>query len=411
MKNWLCILGLLAVPTLAHDMAPGEIQKRPVLITNATLHTADQGVLAGSDILFENGLITALGPDLPVPDKAVVIEASGKHVYPGLIALSTRLGLSEVDAVRATRDFSEVGDLTPEVAAEAAFNADSEIIPTVRANGIALAEVAPNGNLVAGRSAAMRLDGWNRRDMLVKADTGLHLYWPDSADSQALDGLKALFGKARAYDERRRQREDQPVDARLEPMRGLFSRQLPLFIHLSRQGQLTQALDFTAEQDLAWSLVAGPVALTALAELKARGVAVVATDPQGLPDHEDAPYDQAFTLPARLHQAGLAPVIALPAGWSARDLPFAVAQAMAWGLPEEAALRSVTLNAAKLLGIDQQYGSLALGKSATLILTAAPLFDYPDFGVEAMFIDGRKVNLDNRQKRLYRKYRQKGQGE
>ncbi|WP_115717976.1 amidohydrolase family protein [Gallaecimonas mangrovi] len=409
MRTFFAVLMLLALPAVAHDMLPGKPQSQPILIKGATVHSVTSGTQPGTDLLFDKGVIIAIGQGLAVPAGAKVIDAKGKHLYSGLIGLSTVLGLQEIEAVRATNDEEEVGELTPEVAAETAFNGDSDIIPTIRSNGIALVEIAPTGGLVAGRSAAMRLDGWNRRDMLIKADTGMHLYWPKVGDETGREKLETFFADAEAYRQRRIDNKQQPLDTRLEAMRGVMEKRVPLFIHVNGSAAIHQVLRFGDRFGLHWTLVGGRGAESYAKALAKRDVAVVVTDPEGLPSSDDAPYDEAYALSGLLAKAGVKVAIALPYSWSSRDLPFAVGQAEAWGLDAQKGLASVTLVPAKLLGIDTHYGDLTVGRSATLIITDHPLFDYAGVNVKALYIDGRSVDLDNRQKRLYRKYLQKGQ--
>ncbi|WKE64504.1 amidohydrolase family protein [Gallaecimonas kandeliae] len=408
MRKLIAALMVLATPALAHDMLPGKPQAAPILIKGATLHSVQGGTQEKTDLLLEHGLIAAIGQNLAAPQGATVVDASGEHLYPGLIALSTYLGISEIEAVRATNDVEEVGTFTPEVAAETAFNGDSELIPTIRSNGIALAEVAPEGGLVAGRSAAMRLDGWNRRDMLVRADTGMHLYWPKVGDEAARESLETYFANAEAYRQRRADSEDQAVDESLEAMSGVMDKRIPLFIHADGSAAIHQAIRFGDRFGLKWTLVGGRGAEAYAVELAQRGVAVEVTNPEGLPSSDDAPYDEAYALAGILDKAGVKVAIALPSSWSSRDLPFAVGMAMAWGLPEQKALASVTQVPADLLGIGRQYGDLVVGRSATVLITDHPLFDYAGVSVKALYIDGAAVDLDNRQKRLYRKYQRKG---
>ncbi|WP_417355851.1 amidohydrolase family protein [Gallaecimonas pentaromativorans] len=409
MRALFAALMLLALPVLAHDMVPGKAQSQAILIKGATLHSVAGGDQPNTDLLFEKGVIKAIGQNLEAPAGAEVVDGTGKHLYAGLIGLSTLLGIQEIEAVRSTNDVEEVGSFTPEVAAETAFNADSELIPTVRSNGIALVEVAPQGGLVAGRSAVMRMDGWNRRDMLVRADTAMHLYWPEVGDEAAREKLETFFANAEAYRQRRIDSEDQTIDASLEAMTGVMEKRIPLFIHADGSAAIHQVLRFGDRFGLKWTLVGGRGAERYANELARRGVAVAVTNPQGLPSSDDAPYDEAYALAGILDKAGVKVAIALPSSWSSRDLPFAVGQAQAWGLDPKKGLASVTLVPAELLGIAKQYGDLTVGRSATLMVTDHPLFDYAGVSVKALYIDGAAVDLDNRQKRLYRKYLQKGQ--
>ena len=219
------LIGAAAVSTaVAHDEVPGDAQQQPIVLQGGTLHTVTNGVLTDSDLVFEDGKITAIGKDLEVPGNAQVIDVSGKHVYPGVIAMDTTLGLNEIEAVRATRDAREVGPVHPEVAGHIAFNADSEVIPTVRYNGITHAQVVPEGSLIMGQSSLMHLDGWNYQDALVSGEMGVHVSWPRTyvintwwerrspeeqrkANEEARKELMKVFADAKAYFDAKKSRQ------------------------------------------------------------------------------------------------------------------------------------------------------------------------------------------------------------
>ncbi|PHQ90087.1 MAG: amidohydrolase, partial [Idiomarina sp.] len=232
----------------AHDEVPGEEQSNPIVLQGGTLHTVSDGVLTNSDLVFENGKITAIGRDVSIPDGAEVIDISGQHVYPGVIAMDTTIGLNEIEAVRATRDAREVGDVHPEVAGHIAFNADSEIIPTVRYHGITHAQVAPEGSLVAGQSSLMHLDGWNYQDALVAGEIGVHVSWPRTyvvntwwerrspeeqrkANEESRQQLMKVFADAKAYYDAKQADRKIDLDQRWEAMAGLFDGSKKLYVH------------------------------------------------------------------------------------------------------------------------------------------------------------------------------------
>ncbi|MCX6832660.1 MAG: amidohydrolase, partial [candidate division Zixibacteria bacterium] len=184
MKRWIMILTILCAATaMGHNLVPGAKQNHPILLKGGDLYTVKNGVLQRTDLLFEQGRISQIGKNLSVPIGTEVIDVTGKRVYPGLIDAATSLGLVEIGEVRATRDAGEVGTVTPEVQSHIAYNTDSEIIPTVRANGITTALVAPTGGVICGRSSLINLDGWTKEDATEKFNVGLHVNWPSASAS------------------------------------------------------------------------------------------------------------------------------------------------------------------------------------------------------------------------------------
>lgn len=426
MKSMLSILagGALSVsvaaPALAHNITPGQSQSAPVLLQGGTLYTVTDGRIQG-DLLFEDGVITAIGSNIEVPAGAQVINIAGQSVYPGLIAMDTTLGLVEMEAVRATLDTSEIGNVTPEVQAHTAFNADSDIIPTVRYNGITHAQVVPQGNLVRGRSSLLNLDSWNYRDGLVKTDTGMHVSWPRvgintswwerrspeeqrKAQAELREELKAVFTTARAYYEGRQAETQRLQDVRWEGMSGLFDGSQKLYIHADDRRQIEQAIEFADEQGLDIIIVGGRDSWRMADTLAERNIPVIFGDAYGLPSRQDESYDTAFSTPARLAEAGVDFVIAYPGFWDTRNLAFAVGHSIAFGLDYDQALYSVTLAPARLMGVDDQLGSLEVGKSASLVVSQGDIFDPLSHSVEYMFIDGRQVEMSSRQRQLWEKY-------
>lgn len=415
---------LLVSAAHAHNLIPGKVADNAVLLQGATLHTVTQGVLTDQDLLMEGGKIIAIGSNLELPANTQVMDLSGKHVYPGLIALDTTLGLIELSAVRATDDLNEVGDITPEVLGHHAFNADSEIIPTVRYMGITHAEVVPQGNGIRGRSSLMHLDGWHWQDALEQGPVAMHVTWPRAglntawweqrspaeqrrANAAAREQLKTVFETARAYHHARRAGVHQLVDQRWEAMRGLFEGELKLFVHANDRRQIEQVLEFNREYGFDLTIVGGRDSWMLAETLAEAEIAVVFGALFGLPSRQDEAYDVAFSTPAQLHEAGVEFALAYPGFWDTRNLAFGVGNAIASGLDYQAALASVTLVPATLMGVEDRMGSLEVGKQATLVVSSGDIFDPIGQAIEYMFIDGRAVDLDNRHRQLYEKYRQR----
>jgi imidazolonepropionase-like amidohydrolase len=423
-----CIAGafLFGLPSRAYDQVPGPEQTAAVLLRGGDLYTISGGVLARSDLLFDNGRITAIGRGIEPPPGAEIIDVTGRRVYPGFIAPQTTIGLIEIDLVRATNDLAEAGRVTPEAAAQIAFNPDSEIIPTVRSRGITTAQVVPRGELVRGSSFIAHLDGWTREQSTVKPNDGMQVSWAPVAtgsgwwvedrrekqmktNAERRRELEQAFERARAYHEARLADPSEPEIVRWEAMRPLWSSGMPLFVEANDYRQIVDALDFAERFDLRLVIVGGKDAHLAAEVLAERDVPVIVGSTMSLPMRRDDAYDAAFKLPVQLERAGVRFCLGHfgSAAWDVRNLPFQAGQAVAFGLSPESALRALTLSTAEILGIDRELGSLEVGKQATLFVSEGDPLDMLEHRVSMMFIEGRRVDLDNRHEELYRKYRRR----
>jgi hypothetical protein len=246
---------------------------------------------------------------------------SGQHVYPGLILPNTTLGISEVESIRATVDDEEVGALNPNVRSVIAYNTDSDVIPTVRLNGVLLAQSTPRGGLLSGQSSVVQLDAWNWQDALVKADDGLHLTWPQQVvrlnpaeDAVALTrrqearvtqlrDLESLLSEAAAY---RKQPAGRKENLRLSSMGGLFDGTKTLYVHADYGKELIESVRFARRLGVQKvALVGARDAWMVLDFLKQNDVAVVLSRVHALPRRDGDDYDQPYKLPAQLQAAGV----------------------------------------------------------------------------------------------------------
>jgi imidazolonepropionase-like amidohydrolase len=410
----------------ANDQIPGAPQRRPVLLRGGDLYTVANGVLPATDLLFADGRIVEIGESLQAPADAEVIEAAGKRVYPGLIAPATTLGLIEIGAVRATNDRSEVGSITPEVAAHVAYNPDSELIPSVRVHGITTAQVVPGGGLLRGRSFLTHLDGWTKEDAAVRLVDGMQLSWPAPVTrtgwwigrtraeqveerEKARRELRRAFEQATAYRAARRADPGQEIDLRWEAMLPVLDGEMPLFISADDARQIEEALEFGRELGLSIVIVGGQEAYRVVDTLAERRVPVILGGATGLPLREDDDYDIAFKQPRLLHEAGVTFALGYVTwgAWDVRNLPLQAGQAVGYGLPADVALRAMTLTTAEILGIAATEGSLEVGKNATLFISDGDVMDTLGQRISAMYIEGRRVDLGNRHRTLYEKYRRK----
>lgn len=422
---------LLAASATAQDLGvKAAPQTQPIVINNAVVHTISGEVIANGHVTFAGGNITSVGTgpgERVAGQEPKIIDAQGKHVFPGLIGANTVMGLVEVNAARATRDSNEVGEFTPEVRPAVALNPDSTLIPVARTNGVLLTGVMPMGGLVPGRVSVVRHDGWTWEDMTVKDDAGLLVNWPNlrpvsapwmtRSESEQLDEIRKnvqkindFFDAAAAYHAARASDKTLPTDLRYEAMKRVISGELAVFARADEWDQIESAVNFCAARKLKLVIVGGRDAPLAAESLKKADAGVIVTGTFRMPKRADSDYDDAYTLPARLDAAGVKWCLATEGGDfqtpHERNLPYHAAMAVAHGLPRAAAHRAITLSPAQLLGVADRYGSLENGKSATLFICDGDPLEMTT-KISAAFIDGREIDLRNKQTELDAKYREK----
>lgn len=421
----LCIIIATCATSFAGDEIPGQKQTAPIVLRSAVLYGTPTQVSTPQNIVFENGIITQIGAEVTIPPNARVIDCAGKRVYPGFIAPNTTLGLTEVDAVRSTRDMAETGSFNPNVRAETAYNPDSELIPTVRSNGVLIANSVPQGGVIAGRASLMRLDGWTREDIAIQPASAMTLAWPsmevsssrwvrtpaDEQKKQITQNVKAiyeLFSNARAYSAAALAGVDTSKrDIRYEAMRGIFEKNLPVMVSASTQRQIEAVLDFQKEFQLRIILVDPWDAPRMLSQLQKAGVGLIIPRIHSLPRREEDPYDAPYSLPKILADNNIPFAFSDNGAWQQRNLPFLAGTARAFGLTEYAAVKALTIWPAMMFGIERQYGSLEVGKSATLFVSDGDALDAKSNKLVAAFIDGREIDLTNRHTKLAKKYRER----
>ncbi len=420
MKN-LLITAFLFSFLAANGNVPAKAQSAPILLKGGTVYTVTGNILQNTDVLFEKGKITAIGTNLSLPANTVTIDVSGKHVYPGLISPLSTLGIREVDAVRSTNDQREVGNYTPEVNAQTAYNADSELIPTVRSNGVTYAVIVPQGGRVSGQSSLMQLDAWNSEDAVVANAVALHINWPnmriyqnarqpvakqEEAIAKQLAELRQFFVDAQNYAKRSGKTA---VDVRLESMQAALEGKAKVVISAHRFDQLRSAIQFIDEFKLSAVFEGADDALLVKDLLKERNIPLILSKTQRLPNSADSNYDEPFAFPAQLAEAGIMFCFSIEGNWNNFNLPFQAGQAVAFGLSKKDALAALTINTARVYGLEKHIGSIEAGKAATLVVSEGDIMDMMTNKVVLEFIDGRNVDLNNRHKMLYEKYKQKGE--
>ena len=428
MKKILIFGGLLLSTILTYAQAtisPAKPQSKSIVITGATIHVGNGRVISNGYIAFDKGKITAIGEGAASnTDGADVINATGKQVYPGFICPVTTLGLVEIEeGAKGTVDDEETGDLNPNVRSIVAYNTDSKVIPTVRSNGILLAQPTPNGGTLSGQSSVVQLDAWNWEDAAYKTDIAVHLNWPivrpprrrvpatpdagaespDEARLKQLDDIDNLFNAAKAYAEAK----PAVVNLRFEALKGLFNGNKKLFINVDGAKEIIEAVTFAGKLGIKAVIVGGKESYLVTNLLKQNNVPVIIRETQTLPARDEDDVYLPYKLPKILQDAGVEYGLTGTGFWRQRNLPFEAGQAVGYGLTKEQALSMITINNAKILGIDKTTGTLETGKDANLFISGGDALDMITLNVEQAFIQGRNVNLDNLHKQLYKKFSDK----
>jgi imidazolonepropionase-like amidohydrolase len=415
---------MLFVLNAQETVYPAAKHTGTTVISNATIHIGNGEVIENGSIVITEGKIVAVGKNISTPSGATSVNAQGKHVYPGLILPISNLGLVEISAVRASNDLQEIGELNPNVRSIVAYNTDSRVINTVRSNGILVANIVPQGTLIAGSSSVVQLDAWTWEDAVYKTDGGIHFYMPSliprprSATPTAqpvpdpvkegldkIDRIKSFFYEAKGYFN-----EPSPDQTNLKftSVKGLFEKKQKLYIHANTVKQMLVALDFVKEFGFDIVIVGGADSWQIADLLKQNNVPVILGQSHNLPALADDDIDQPYKTAAMLQKAGVLFSITDDDPQNrGRNLPFNAGTAVAYGLTKEQALQAITLNAAKIMGVDDKTGSLEVGKDANIIISEGDILDMRTSIVTDAFIQGRKIDLMDKHKLLNERYNRK----
>ncbi len=404
---------------------PADEQSRPVLLLGGTAHIGNGQVIENAAIGFENGKISLVREATNALDASdyEVVDVKGRHIYPGFILPNSGVGLSEVSSVRAMRDQAETGSINPSVRSVISYNTDSEMIPTFRFNGILLAETTPVGGLISGTSSVMEMEGWNWEDAVHTMDIGIHLNWPvkntrrfdfntftvktevNKKYKEQVDALKQHFLDARTY----MNAEEKIKNLKMEAMKGLISGEKRLMIHAGQADEIIESIRMA--QDLGVQhivLITGDEALHVSAFLRENNIPVILPPTHSLPARTDAAIDRPYELPHLLTEAGIEVSLSHSGMLSnARNLPFYAGTAVAYGMTMEDALRTITSNPARALGIIDRVGTIEVGKDATIFVSEGDALDIRTNILSRAYISGKEITLDNKQQELYKRYSNK----
>ena len=398
-------------------------------LINGVAHIGNGQVIESALVAFNKGIIESVMPvkglKLNPQSYDTVIDLQGKHIYPALINCNNVLGLHDAQAVRATRDYNEVGWINPHVRTLIAYNTDNQIIPTVKTNGVLYTQVCPRGGLISGSSSIMALEGWNWEDAVLKSDDGIHLNFPQNvsynyseeeglskkANKKFQDEVNALdqfFSDAKAYCSSNAHTEK---NLRFEAMCAVFSGKANLYVHADRAKDILNAFNFISKFEIKKPvLIGGKECYKVLTDLKKNKIPVMLNRVNDLPDNDDDEVDLIFRLPALLQKDSILFCLQMEGDMEAaqsRNLPFNAGVAVGYGLGKEEALSAITLNAAKILGVENKLGSLEIGKLASIVVSEGDILDFSGNKITLAFIAGKPVDLNNRQVELYKKYKAK----
>ncbi|MCX2433336.1 amidohydrolase family protein [Pedobacter sp. GR22-10] len=430
MKTYLLSLAFSATSLMCiaqANISPAKKQSKTIAISGATVHVGNGTIIENGTVIFSNGKIVSVTANGQVPQGDVAqISANGKHVYPGFIAATTNLGLTEIEAVKATLDFQEIGDFNAHIRSIVAYNTDSKVPATLRSNGVLMAQPTPQGGIISGSSSVVQLDAWNWEDAALRKDDAMHMTWPVTPrfrsgfggfgrpqlspealaerTASSINQLNSFFAEAKAYADLGK---PEVINTRFEAMKRVFSGEEKLFMTADSQKDIVAAVNFAKKYGITPVITGADEAYLVIDFLKENNISLVVKQPHALPNNNDDDVNMPYKNAAILANAGLNVALSIDGYWQQRNLPFMAGTVTAWGLDKEKALSTITLNAAKIMGIDKTTGSIETGKDATFFISAGDALDMRTNKVEQAFIQGRDINLDNLHKQLDKKFSDK----
>lgn len=402
-------------------------QSQRTALRGATIHTVTKGVIQNGTIIFDAGKIIAVGANIEIPAGTKIVDVTGKHIYPGLIDAYSTVGISEIGAVDMSNDVNEVGDFNPNVRTDVAVNAESRHIGTTRSQGVLTTITTPGGGLISGMSSAMSLEGWSWEEMSLESAAALNVNWPNTASGgggrfggfggppgaprqtyeERVKQLKDYFAEARAYRDAVAAGEKVRTDARYAAMIPALNGKIPVVVSANGTSQINDAITWAKQEKLRLIIRGGDDAIYVADRLKAENIPVILTSTMDAPNRDYDGYDAVYARAAQLHKKGVKFAISGGSGSLYSDrLPYEAGVAVAFGLPEEEAIKAVTINAAELMGLSDRLGSLEPGKQATFLITTGTPIDTRSNILQA-YIQGRELDMNDIQKHFFLKYMEK----
>ncbi|MGV8946111.1 MAG: amidohydrolase family protein [Lutibacter sp.] len=421
-----CLIFLFLTISISAQQTPANKQTGDYSIEGATAHLGNGEIIENSLIMFSAGKIEFVGSALvKIARMGEVINATGKHVYPGFIISNSSLGLGEIDAVKATLDANEVGSLLPHVKSLIAYNAESKVVESLRPNGVLIGQIVPRGGVISGTSSIVQFDAWNWEDAAIKINDGIHLNWPQSFSfgspwrgeeagakpnkeyPKEVEKISSFIRNGKNYLNGAKSPKNLPYEA----LEGLFNGSENLYVHASGVKEITDAINFSKELGISKLVIVHGNDAYKIADLLVENkIPVIIERSHRLPENEDDDYDLPYKTAKLLVEKGVVVAIGMEGDMermSSRNLPFYAGTCAAFGLDKEEALKLITSNPSKILGIDQFTGTLEVGKDATLFISEGDALDMRTNKLTDAFIQGRKISLETHQTELWQRYDKK----
>ncbi|HEY9168600.1 MAG TPA: amidohydrolase family protein [Lutibacter sp.] len=417
------LLFLFLTITNSAQQTPAPKQTADYSIEGATAHLGNGEIIENSLIMFSNGKLEFVGSaNVKIARMGEIISAKNKHVYPGFILANSSLGLGEIDAVRATVDDNEIGGMIPHVRSLIAYNAESKVIESVRPNGVLLGQITPRGGVISGTSSIVQFDAWNWEDAAIKLNDGIHLNWPQSFSSgrpwrgeeegtkpnkeylKEVEKIATFIDNGKSYLNSSKSPKNLPYEA----LAGLFNGSQNLYVHANGVKEITDAVNFSKEKGISNLIIVNGNDAYKIADFLAKNnIPVIIERSHRLPNNEDDDYDLPYKTAKLLVEKGVIVAIGMEGDMermNSRNLPFYAGTCAAFGLGKEEALKLITSNPAKILGIDSFAGTLEVGKDATLFISEGDALDMRTNKLTEAFIQGRKISLETHQTELWQRY-------
>ena len=417
---------MLVSVSLFAQQTPAPPQTTDYSIEGATAHLGNGEVIENSLIMFSKGKITFVGKaEMKIGRIGKVIDAKGMHVYPGFIAANSTSGLVEVDAVRASNDKQETGTILPHIRSLIAYNTESKVTESLRPNGVLMGQITPRGGTISGTSSVVQFDAWNWEDAALRVDDGIHMNWPSRTSfgrwwagedkgpksnknyKKTIDEVRTLMNDSKSY----LKGNKSPKNLVLESLKGLFDGSQTFFAHVGGEREIIDIIAFCEELGIDnLVIVHGSEAHKVADVLAAKNIPVLIDRAHRLPSSNDEdihfPYKHAKMLIDKGVTVGIG-IEGQMERMQSRNLPFYAGTYAAYGLDKEEALKLITSNTAKILGIDDLVGTLEVGKDATLFISEGDALDMRTNILTDAFIQGRKISLESHQTKLWKRYSNK----
>ncbi len=395
-----------------------------VLIKDAIIHNGKGDSAYIAHVLIKNNIISKI-QNQEITEKAdTTINADGLHLYPAIISCNNILGLQEAEAIRPTSDYKDIGDFNPHLRVATSYNTDSKILPTVFSNGVLYTQCTPRGKYISGTSSVMKTKAWNWEDAIIIED-GIHFYlpseyiyskhWlePDKKDKnkewkKQIESIKNFLSQSKNY---YLTQDSNQFNTRYEAMKAIWDGRKNFYIHCSKAKDILNAVQLAQEFQIPKVVLVECEEIYKVIDIvKKYQYPVILSRINALPLNADDDIKINFKLPSILQKHGILYTISMSGDMEAmhsRNLPFVAGMAVPYGLNKEKALQSITLNAAMILGIDKQLGSIEEGKTASLILSKGDILDPMTNLIQYIILEGKLYTDKNFQTELYQKYLEK----